>query len=109
MKRYFRYGALLVLFFGISISVLFLSTPPFEQTVSTSAEDAFWSGERVLVNINTASPDELCTLPQIGEKRALAIVEYRETSGAFGSVEELCEVDGISDGILNAIREYITT
>lgn len=49
------------------------------------------------INLNTASVEELCTLEEIGESKAAAIIEYRETFGEFRSIEEIMEVDGISD------------
>lgn len=61
-----------------------------------------------IVNINTAGPEELISLPQIGEVRAQAIIDYREQYGSFISVEELAEVDGISENLLENIRAYIT-
>ena len=51
------------------------------------------------VNINTASLKELMTLKSIGEVRATAIIEYRETNGGFMVIEELLCVDGITEKI----------
>ena len=62
------------------------------------------------VNINTASEYELAAvLPGIGEKKACAIVKYRELIGGFDSVDELTEVEGISEGLLEKIRPYCRT
>jgi len=47
------------------------------------------------VNINTASAEQLTTLPGIGPKLAARIVEYRQKSGAFKSVAELMNVNDI--------------
>ena len=47
------------------------------------------------VNINTASAEQLTTLPGIGPKLAARIVEYRQKSGAFKSVQELMNVKDI--------------
>lgn len=59
------------------------------------------------VNINTAGPEQLCTLPGIGETRAQAIIAYRTKHGAFQSVEELMNVSGIKAGIFERIKELI--
>ena len=59
------------------------------------------------VNINTASKEELMTLPGIGEARALAIIAYRKENGPFTSVEELKEVEGIKDGVFSKMKDYI--
>ena len=63
----------------------------------------------LIVNINTATEEDMIRLlPGIGVKRAAAIVEYREISGGFSSVEELCEVDGIGEKLLEELRPFCT-
>ena len=65
------------------------------------------STANVRVNINTASAEELAKfLPGVGETRAQAIVEYRETVGGFGSVEELLNVRGIGKATYAKFYEY---
>ena len=60
------------------------------------------------ININTATAEELETLPGIGEKRAQAIVEDRQNNGPFRTVEELTRVKGIGEGILAGLIDGIT-
>lgn len=48
------------------------------------------------VDINTATAEQLMTLPGIGASKASAIIAYREDNGPFHSLEELEWVDGIS-------------
>ena len=60
-----------------------------------------------LVDINTATSDELQALPGIGKVKADAIVEYRKTHGSFKSKDDLREVNGIGDKILEKIRNDI--
>lgn len=60
------------------------------------------------ININTATAEELETLPGIGEKRAQAIVEDRQNHGPFRTVEELTRVKGIGEGILAGLIDGIT-
>lgn len=62
-----------------------------------------------LVNINTASLDVLMSLPEIGETKANAIIEYRQTYGFFTTPEELMQVAGIGDKIFSLIKDLITT
>ena len=52
---------------------------------------------RCPVNINTATINQLETLPGIGEKRADAIVSFRNEFGPFQSVAEVTSVDGIGE------------
>lgn len=67
-----------------------------EHQARASAEEAYEDG---LVNINTADLEELKTLPGIGDSKARSIIAYREKNGAFGSIEDIKNVDGIGDGI----------
>ncbi|WP_294513058.1 ComEA family DNA-binding protein [uncultured Intestinimonas sp.] len=60
------------------------------------------------VNINTASAQELETLPGIGEKRAADIVADRAANGPFRIPEDLTRVPGIGEGILEGLIDYIT-
>jgi comEA protein len=60
------------------------------------------------VNINTATVEELVSLPGIGEEKAKAIVEFREKNGKFASIEDVLYVTGIGDSIFAQIRDKIT-
>lgn len=59
------------------------------------------------ININSATKDELMTLSGIGEKKAQAIISYRESHGGFQSAEELMEVEGIKTGTYEKIKDRI--
>ena len=63
---------------------------------------------RVGVNINTASAEELDTLPGIGAQRAADIIADREANGPFRIPEDLTRVPGIGEGILEGLMDYIT-
>lgn len=52
------------------------------------------------LNINKASAEELATLPGIGTKKAIAIIQYRDLNGKFMSIEELVNVKGIGPKML---------
>ncbi len=60
------------------------------------------------LNVNNASAAELDTLQGIGPVYAERIVEYRAENGAFNSVEDLTEVQGIGDKTVAAIKDQIT-
>ncbi len=60
------------------------------------------------VDINTANATELATnINGVGEKKAAAIVEYRNQHGPFKKVEDLQKVQGIGPGILSKNRENL--
>ena len=59
------------------------------------------------VDINTAGVEELCLLPQIGEKTAEKSIEYRERNGRFASCEELMAVSGIGPATYEGLCDYI--
>jgi len=61
-----------------------------------------------LVNVNTATATDLEALPGIGEVIAQRIVDHRTANGPFTSVEQLLDVSGIGDSILESIRELVT-
>lgn len=91
---------------GGNVSRAYSSSP----TVSFASESlpssaAAYSGK---VNINTAGLSELMTLDGIGEVKAKAIIEYRETHGDFGSIEELTRVNGIGIKTFEKNRDRIT-
>lgn len=60
------------------------------------------------VNINTADSTQLQTLSGIGEKKAAAIIQYREENGPFQSVDDLTEISGIGEKTLEKIKSSIT-
>jgi len=59
------------------------------------------------VDINRASLEELMSLPLIGEKTALAIIEYRRVHGFFKDVEDVRWVKGIGPHKLKKIKKYL--
>jgi competence protein ComEA len=61
-----------------------------------------------LLNLNTATPDDLDALPGIGPVLADRIVEWRTAHGAFGTVDQLREVSGIGARKLDSIRSLVT-
>ncbi|MDI6734693.1 MAG: helix-hairpin-helix domain-containing protein [bacterium] len=60
------------------------------------------------VNLNTASLEEIESLPRIGPVGAKRIIEYRQIHGGFKSVEEIMEVKGIGEKTFEKIKELIS-
>lgn len=71
-----------------------------ETTASSAAK---------LINVNTATASQLCSLKGIGEKKAAAIIQYRDEHGDFTSVDQLLNVPGIGEKLLESFRDRITT
>jgi comEA protein len=67
--------------------------------------EAFEPPERL--NVNTARPYELESLPGIGEKTADAIVRYREENGSFRSLDDLVKIPGIGHKTVRALRPLV--
>lgn len=63
---------------------------------------------RELLDLNTASREELMTLPGIGEKKAEDILALREKLGNFRRVEDLLQVPGIGETILEKFYDLVT-
>lgn len=59
------------------------------------------------INLNTATLDQLETLPGIGRKTAERILEYRTKSGAFKRIEELMNVKGIGEKSFLKLKPFI--
>ena len=77
----------------------------FEPGGQTSGTGSSGGGGKV--NINSADKATLMTLPGVGESKADKIIEYRQTNGGFGSVEDIMLVAGIKEGMYNKIKDLI--
>ncbi|MCC3375653.1 ComEA family DNA-binding protein [Cohnella sp. REN36] len=62
-----------------------------------------------LLNINTATVDQLDGLPGIGPSKARAIVAYREAHGSFRSADDLRQVKGIGPKLMAGLRDLVAT
>ena len=60
------------------------------------------------ININTASAEELGTLPRVGPVMAQRIVDWRKEHGSFASVDELDAIDGIGPKLMESLQKLVT-
>ncbi len=81
-----------------------ISTPTAQTAGQTLQQE---TTSAPLVNINTASPDEMEKLPGIGQALAARIVAHRQQYGHFRRAEHLIMVRGISDRRFRAMRDFI--
>lgn len=99
--------------FKIVTKVLLLSLlmvlPVWHAAYAVETETPAAAMAVATININTASAEELSEqLTGIGEKRAQAIVAYREANGPFSSIEQLLDIKGVGEKLLEKNRERLT-
>lgn len=78
--------------------------------VLPGATEASSSGSsQDLININTASVEELDSLPGIGPTIAQRIIDYRDENGPFQTIEDILNVSGVGPSTFDQIKDLITT
>lgn len=75
--------------------------------VSDPEKEASNSGKGSLVNINTATLNELEGLPNVGPATAKAIVDYREKNGKFKKTTDLMKITGIKQKTFEKLKDFI--
>ena len=83
----------------VGVPALASGVPPAAATASAAG---------ALVNLNTADEAALEGLPEVGPVTAQSILDWRTQNGAFTSVQELLEVDGIGQATLDQLMPYVT-
>ncbi len=78
--------------------------PDFDvsETFETSVKD------NSLININSATKEQLMSLPGIGESIAGRIIDYREKNGKFKKIEDIMNITGIKEKLFSKIKDSIT-
>lgn len=76
--------------------------------LTEAGEEELQNSQPGLVNINTASEAELCTLTGIGTGKAKSIIAYRTENGRYEKIEDIMKVEGIKDGLFEKIKDSIT-
>lgn len=66
------------------------------------------AAEAEKINLNTATKEQLMTLPGIGEAKADAVIAYREEQGSFQTIEEIMKISGIKEAVFLKIKDKIT-
>jgi competence protein ComEA len=103
---------LIVSILAISVGVFLISTMSASAGVTVTKDLGKMAGKAVstaqqLLDINTATVEQLKQLPGIGDTIAERIVKYREAHGYFKKVEDLLNVEGIGEKKLEAIKPLI--
>ncbi len=83
-------------------------TPPTEPDTASEPPITGEPEQTALIDINTATCEELQTLNGIGPVLAQRIIDYRTEHGPFTSVDELLNVKGIGEAALNKFRDWVT-
>jgi competence protein ComEA len=81
---------------------------PAAAPTTSAANPTGSSNASGVININTATKDDLETLPGIGPSTAQNILDHRDANGPFQTIENIMDVSGIGEGRFNQIKELIT-
>lgn len=104
-----RFARLWCAVFAAALICLFVTTPPLGQNGYPEWDgEPFFDNTPDRIDLNTAPAAELCCLPGIGPKRAEAIIAYRTQNGGFASVDELCNISGISERTVDGLRALVS-
>lgn len=87
---------------GIKYTIDYHWWLPETKVVDTNPESI-----KLKIDLNRAEWYEFIILPGIGEKKAKAIVEYRKSKGAFRTIEQLSEVNGIGMKTVKRIKDLV--
>ncbi len=82
---------------ALAVALLLAVPPAAAQEVATG-----------VVNINTATADQLTLLPRVGPALAQRIIEYRDSNGRFKATEELILVRGIGETTFEQLEPFVT-
>ena len=77
-------------------------------SLNNQNEPSYLVNSGALLDINTATAEQLMNLPEIGELKAQAILTYRSDHGPFQTLDDLMEVPGVGESIFETIKDLIT-
>jgi len=90
-----------------AICTLLILTAFGSAAVTAAAPDVSTRVKTERVDLNRATAGQLSALPGIGEKKAQAIIDYRSKNGHFSTVEDLLQVKGIGEKLLEKIKPRV--
>lgn len=103
---------------GILIAYSFSQPIVYEKDVAdfdnqinqeiTTIQQEFQKPVSYPLNINTATVEELMTIPNVGQSKAYAIVDYRNEIGGYSSVEQIMDIYGFGETTYYEIAGYLT-
>lgn len=105
---------MLVLCFVLLLAIIvvqFLETPSFQKPVYTPAESLEQpennaSEANFPIGINSATYEELQTIPGVGPSTARLIIKYREENGTIASLDDLLAMEGIGEKTVSLLADY---
>jgi competence protein ComEA len=92
-----------------AIAALALSAPMASaQSKAPAPKQAASATTAAPVNLNTATAEQLATIPGVGPKMAERIIDYRQKNGGFKKVEDLMNVSGVGEKSFLKMKPLIT-
>ncbi|WP_100642224.1 ComEA family DNA-binding protein [Alteromonas facilis] len=103
MKKHITLSALVALTGLIFMQPAFAAESPSNKSNVSATSQA----QSSLLDLNSATLEQLSALKGIGKTKAKAIVEYRQSVGKFHHVDQLSEVRGIGEKLLAALKPQL--
>lgn len=87
---------------ALCVALTFWYAVPLRSQQTDTLPDMAPLQEYLTVDLNTADAQALAALPGIGEKKAEEIIRYRETNGPFSDLQDVLNVSGITQNIVDS-------